>query len=103
MYDLDILSDNTPDHNEVQQAEVAWESWGREGALSQLAENLSEDSADQLMDDLDLYLETLRVDGPAFLKLLQESTPWHSQNGEIHFDSPDSEEIIRSYPELARG
>lgn len=89
-----------PDHDEVQQAEVAWEAWGREGALSQLAENLSEDSADQIENDIDAFVAELRLDPERFEQTMRLATPWSVANGEVHFDPPDVHQIQTDFPEI---
>ena len=81
-------------------ADQAWSDWGRDGALSQLSENLSEDAADSLLDDADYFLESLGIDPEEFECALCLYTPWVFSNDEIHFDSPDSGELLRAYPEL---
>jgi len=88
------------DHNEVILADEAWKAWGLDGALSQLSENLNEPSADALLDDSDAFLESLGIDLERFYRTLEQYTPWVFSNGEIHFDSPDSPELLKAYPEL---
>lgn len=88
------------DHEEVEQADKAWKAWGRDGALSQLGENLNEDTAEALMDDPEGLLESLGIDLERFNRTLEQYTPWSVANGEVHFDTPDSLELLKAYPEL---
>jgi len=94
------MQDIYPDDDELARVEAAWDDWGYEGAVDQLAEDLSEAHSDAILDDIDVYLRDLRIDKERFDIMLRQNTPHNITPNNCYFDQPDSAEILRAYPEM---